>query len=115
MEKRELLKKMSCLSDDNRLKIIYILSKESFCSVHLEKLLGVSQSNVSRHLEKLLDVNIIKVSKVGRRKFYILNKEFQVKNEEFLKEINEVYTCKELNELIKKEKTTCENYKENML
>lgn len=67
---------MGALSDPTRTKMIYLLSKSSFCPIHLEKILEISQVNISRHGEKLIYSNIVSGVKKGRRVIYSLREEF---------------------------------------
>ncbi len=78
------IKQMSALSEPTRLKIVYILSLQSFCAMHLEEIIGVSQSNVSRHVDKLLSSKIVTMEKVGRRKIYSLDPKFIEENTQIL-------------------------------
>ncbi len=91
MRERELIKKMSIFTDETRLKLIYTLSLNNFCSIHLEKLLSVSQPNISRHIDKMVSSGIVDIIKDGRRNIYSLNEEFIKNNSEIINEIKEVY------------------------
>ncbi len=113
MNERELIKKMGIFTDETRLKLIYTLSLNNFCSIHLEKLLSVSQPNISRHIDKMVTSGIVDIIKDGRRNIYCLNKDFKKNNSEIIKEITDVYSGifkddefekikKECNELISK-------------
>lgn len=60
------IKIMSALNDKTRVQIVYLLSQSNFCGMHLEKILNVSQANISRHCDKLVNANIIVGTKIGR-------------------------------------------------
>lgn len=85
------IKQMSALSEPTRLKIVYILSLQSFCAMHLEEIIGVSQSNVSRHVDKLISSKIVTMEKVGRRKIYSLDPKFVEENAQILMQIKAIY------------------------
>ncbi len=91
MNERNLIKKMSIFTDQTRLKLIYVLSLSSFCSIHLEKLLSVSQPNISRHIDKMVSAGIITIKKDGRRNIYSLSKKFKKDNSQIINEIKNLY------------------------
>jgi ArsR family transcriptional regulator len=61
------------LGDENRLRILNVLSSAELCVCELEVLLELSQSNVSRHLSKLKSVKLISSSKDAQWIHYKLN------------------------------------------
>ncbi len=91
MSESLLIKQMTALSEPTRLKIVYILSLQSFCAMHLEEIIGVSQSNISRHVDKLLNSNIVTMEKVGRRKIYSLDPLFIEEHAQILMQIKAIY------------------------
>ncbi len=92
MNETLLIKQMSALSEQTRLKIVFILSLQNFCAMHLEEIIGVSQSNISRHVEKLILAQIVTMEKVGRRKIYSLDETFISLNSQLLAHIREIYS-----------------------
>lgn len=96
MSEQQFLKMMSALSDGNRLKIVYILYHQKFCAMHIQILLNVSQSNVSRHVEKLINSGIVVSFKRGRRIIYELSPDFIENNQELLTQIEKIY-CDQIN------------------
>lgn len=90
----KLLNIMNSLADPTRLKIIHILSYGNFCAIHLENIIGVGQSNISRHSQKLVNSKIVKATPKGRRVVYSLNENFKLEYKELIKKINKIYNEK---------------------
>lgn len=65
------------LGDENRLRIINILLTGEYCVCELEKVLNLSQSNVSRHLIKLKNADIVEYSKKAQWIYYRMNEKFE--------------------------------------
>ena len=63
------------LADNNRLKIIQLLSKESMCVCQIEEKLDIAQNLVSHHLSILKKAGIIDDCRCGKNNFYSLNKD----------------------------------------
>lgn len=61
------------LSDPNRLKIIYLLSKSSLCVCDIATILGMTQSSISHHLRVLRDTKLVKFKKEGKLVIYSLD------------------------------------------
>ena len=72
------------LSDENRLRILHLLSHKELCVCELEVLLNLTQSNVSRHLNKLKQAELISLTKSGQWAHYQLNREYFNKNSPLL-------------------------------
>lgn len=64
------------IGDENRLRIINLLSQGEFCVCEIEVLLEMTQSNASKHLKKLKNVGWISSSKEAQWIHYRLNDEF---------------------------------------
>ena len=60
------------LSDPNRVKILYALSREEVCVCDLSALLGMSDSAVSHQLRLLRALRLVKSRKDGRIVYYSL-------------------------------------------
>jgi DNA-binding transcriptional ArsR family regulator len=60
------------LSDPNRVKILYALSREEVCVCDLSALLGMSDSAVSHQLRLLRALRLVKSRKDGRVVYYSL-------------------------------------------
>lgn len=98
------------LSDENRLRIVNLLIKDSLCVCEIETLLNMSQSNVSRHLTKLRTANIIDSFKQQQWVYYGVSDQF--------KELNSLlfsYIKSKLieNEIFRSDDEIYKKYKEN--
>ena len=75
--KTEMLTELSdlfqLLSDPNRVKILYALSREEVCVCDLSALLGMSDSAVSDQLRLLRALRLVKSRKDGRVVYYSLS------------------------------------------
>ncbi len=60
------------LSDQTRLKIIYLLSKKELCVCDLANVLDLSISAVSHQLRRLRDLHLVKYRSEGKMAFYSL-------------------------------------------
>jgi ArsR family transcriptional regulator len=69
------------LGDENRLRIINLLSMDEFCVCEIEVLLDMTQSNVSRHLNKLKNLGIITSSKAAQWVHYRVSEDFVREND----------------------------------
>lgn len=63
------------LADQNRLKMVEILSKKPLCVCEIGNFLGLAQNLVSHHLSVLKKVKIVDNCKCGKNNYYSLNKE----------------------------------------
>ena len=61
------------LSDANRIRILYALSREEVCVCDLSALLGMSDSAVSHQLRLLRALRLVKSRKDGRTVYYSLS------------------------------------------
>lgn len=61
------------LADANRLRILNLLLVGELCGCDIQRVLGLSQSNVSRHLSYLRQVGLSKDRRHGNRIFYRLD------------------------------------------
>jgi ArsR family transcriptional regulator, arsenate/arsenite/antimonite-responsive transcriptional repressor len=65
------------LSDETRLKIVYIVSNEGKRGTEVcFKGLNLTQPTLSHHIKILINANILQVSKVGTAKKYTFNKKY---------------------------------------
>lgn len=74
VKKMELVAVIKALADDTRIRILNLLQESELCVGEIERLLNLSQSNVSRHLARLKSANVIICEKRGQRVHYRLNK-----------------------------------------
>lgn len=71
------------LGDENRIRILNILTNADLCVCEIETILGITQSNASRHLIKLKNAGLITCEKKSQWVTYKTNKEFWEKYECF--------------------------------
>ena len=64
------------LGDENRLRIINLLTKDELCVCELEALLGTTQSNISRHLSTLRNLDIVTFEKKAQWTYYQISPSF---------------------------------------
>jgi len=83
------------LGDDNRLRIINILSQAELCVCEIEVLLDLTQSNVSRHLNKLKSAKIISSSKDAQWIHYKLDDTFLKSNLELITHLKDNFLKEE--------------------
>lgn len=69
------------LGDENRLRILNILTHQTLCVCELEVMLDMSQSNVSRHLGKLKSAGIIESNKEALWVRHVVSDAFKQENE----------------------------------
>lgn len=65
-----------CLADENRLKIIQLLSQRKFCVRALSRQLDISESAVSQHIRMLKTAGLLEIGdKKGYNIHYAVNKD----------------------------------------
>ncbi len=64
------------LGDQNRLRILNLLLENELCVCEIEKVLGLTQSNVSRHLQVLKNKGIVSCRKTLQWIYYRVSDEF---------------------------------------
>ncbi|WPX07732.1 ArsR/SmtB family transcription factor [Anaerocellum danielii] len=64
------------LGDQNRLRILNLLLEDELCVCELEKILGLTQSNVSRHLQVLKNKGVVSCKKTSQWIYYRVSDEF---------------------------------------
>lgn len=62
------------ISDQNRLRILELLSDEELCVCKIYEKLNLAQNLVSHHLKVLSDNDLVSFKKVGKNVYYKLNK-----------------------------------------
>lgn len=66
-----LAKALNLAGNEVRLKILYLLDKESkMCPCDLSDILGMTVPAISQHLRKLKDAGLVETNKVGQTIFY---------------------------------------------
>lgn len=73
------------IADENRIRILCLLKKESKCVCEIWSGLGIAQNLASYHLKVLKDLGVIKSEKKGFKVFYTLDKE---KLDQYLSHLN---------------------------
>lgn len=76
------------LADQNRLKIVELLSEKPLCVCEIEKSLDLPQNLVSHHLSTLKEVKIVENCRCGKNQFYSLNKKTLLNLSKKIKEIS---------------------------
>jgi len=67
---------LKCLADENRLKIVRLLSERKYCVRALSKQLGISESAVSQHIRMMKKAGLLKIGdKNGYNIHYAVNKD----------------------------------------
>lgn len=77
------------LGDENRLRILNLLTDYELCVCEIEVLLDLNQSNVSRHLGKLKSSDVISSYKDGQWMHYRLSDEFKENGNDLIKYLKE--------------------------
>ncbi len=62
------------IGDDNRLRILCLLSKKERCVCEISSELKIAQNLVSSHLKIMLDFSLLKVKQAGKRNYYNINR-----------------------------------------
>lgn len=78
---------LKALADENRLRIVNLLTECPLCVCEIEEALGISQSNASRHLNRLRTAGIISSERKSQWIYYGFSYEFMAEYGDFLKEI----------------------------
>ena len=70
---KDVIKAMKALSDETRLRILYILLERDFCVCEVMQALNISQSRASRNLGILEDAGFLKSRRDGVWMHYSIN------------------------------------------
>lgn len=104
------LKELKALANDKRLKILYVLTINNFCQIHIIELTQLSQVDVSRNLKPLVDMGLVDSEREGNRVFFSLSKKMKIeyKNqlEQIIKEYEYLSSGVDINKFIDK----CKNF-----
>ena len=68
----ELVQFFKALADENRLKIVGLLARESYSGEQLAAILGVKPATISHHLARLAEAGLVSVQTDGHFKLYEL-------------------------------------------
>ncbi|MBU5439780.1 metalloregulator ArsR/SmtB family transcription factor [Tissierella sp. MSJ-40] len=74
MKEKDIVKIFKALSDNNRIKILYLLKEQKSTFGDIENNLQLRQSTISHHIKTLREVGLIVEEKQGRNKSYLINK-----------------------------------------
>ena len=74
MDERQFSRYFKAIGDPSRLRILGLLAGKEITVNELVKILGTSQSTVSRHLSVLRSAGFVRDRREGQRVFYSLNK-----------------------------------------
>jgi ArsR family transcriptional regulator len=75
----EIVQLFKALADENRIRILALLTHGELCVCEIEEILKIQQSNASRHLNKLRLAGLITSEKKSQWVFYSLNDNIFVK------------------------------------
>ncbi|MGB9681117.1 MAG: ArsR/SmtB family transcription factor [Minisyncoccia bacterium] len=64
---------LKIISEENRLKILFILQNQEKCVCEIWQILNLPQNLISHHLKVLKKFNLVSSRKVGLKIFYKLN------------------------------------------
>lgn len=107
------LKELKALASEKRLQIIYALSINDFCQVHIIEITGLSQVDISRNIKVLIDNGLVIGKKDGNRIMYSLSQklinEYPLQLKKVKREYEYLLENVNIDDLIKR----CEVYKEN--
>ncbi len=66
---------LKAIAEENRFKIVELLTEKSLCVCELVDELGISQNLVSHHLSVLKKAELIDLCRCGKNNYYTLNKQ----------------------------------------
>ena len=87
LEFKKVLDFLNLIKEEDRLKILILLNKKSYCVCELVEILKLPQNLISYHLKTLKDFNLLILKPKGRKNFYMLN---QKQSKKYLKLINQI-------------------------
>lgn len=73
MNEQEIAKICKALGDENRVKIIEMLTVGELCACKILEEFSITQSTLSHHMKILSDCNLISVRKDGKWSYYSIN------------------------------------------
>ncbi len=68
----DLLTFFKALSDETRLRLVVLLTKQDYCVCELTEILALSQPKISKHLSKLRDLGFVKTKREAQFIYYQL-------------------------------------------
>ncbi|MBN2121070.1 MAG: winged helix-turn-helix transcriptional regulator [Candidatus Omnitrophica bacterium] len=115
MEIRRIRQIIKTFSDDTRLRIIALLHAETLNVTDLCKIVGKSQSNISKHLARLRLTGLVSDKRQGQNVFYFLRKSANDIEDKLVNSLTSSLSATEifkkdieaLNKIRKKNKSSC--------
>jgi len=83
----EMAQIFKALADENRLKIVQLLSCGSLCACKILESFEFSQPALSQHMKVLINANVVKGERQGNWMHYSLNEDTMERLKEFVVEI----------------------------
>lgn len=77
MDKELLVKQLKAMSEEKRIEILNILSKQERCACVLLESLDLTQSGLSYHMKILSEAKIVNCRQEGKWTHYSINQEFK--------------------------------------
>jgi ArsR family transcriptional regulator len=71
---RDIIKAVKALSDETRLRMLYLLFQRECCVCEVMQVLGISQTRASRNLSVLYDAGFLKLRKEGLWAYYSIDR-----------------------------------------
>lgn len=87
--KLSLAELLKALADENRLKIVALLSQGELCVCHVASMLELSQPNVSQHLSVLWKAGILERRRAGNWIYYGLRRDLEPGRQQLVQAILE--------------------------
>ncbi len=75
---KEIIDICKTMSDETRMRILYLLDIRSLCVCQLQGVIEESQPKISKHLAKLRDMGFVKTKRQDQMIIYFLNQENEV-------------------------------------
>jgi ArsR family transcriptional regulator len=88
LEFKKVLDFLNLIKEEDRLKILILLNKKSYCVCELVEILNLPQNLISYHLKNLKNFNLLILKPKGRKNFYVLN---QKQLKKYLKSVNQIF------------------------
>ena len=88
LEFKKVLDFLNLIKEEDRLKILILLNKKSYCVCELVEILNLPQNLISYHLKTLKNFELLTLKPKGRKNFYELN---QKQLKKYLKSVNQIF------------------------
>lgn len=75
---KEIIDICKVLSDETRIRILYLLNIRNLCVCQLQGVIEESQPKISKHLAKMRDIGLVKTYRKDQMIIYYLNQENSV-------------------------------------